>query len=286
MLNFLVGELISMGFDLELSQAALEMSEGRLDQAINLLLETPKKVERFISERPKDRENILPAMPVAVAASTPELQLLPRPAVPEKPIPAAPQRSVSSNSLAQWRESLAQRRSNANLDPEGGRSRAVSGTANPRQVEQAHPQPGLPVPSPPKVQPTASPKPVQAVQAQSLPSPGGRPANPSPVPSYSTEGTTVQRSPSRGGSGDSDKESSGTSNTLRRLGNLFGKAATAPKDQQAPPPKPKRNKAPKEEQQEPPKPPERFFIWEPDISESFTVWQGTHGGFLSYRPRK
>ena len=77
---------------------------------------------------------------------------------------------------------------------------------------------------------------------------------------------------------EKDKDAS-PGKTLRRLGTLFGKGSSSKEKE-----KQESKVAATEENPTSatnlPKP-ERFFIWEPDLSESFTVWQGTHGEFAS-----
>lgn len=272
MLNFLVGELISMGFDVEMSQAALEMTTGRLDQAINLLLENPEQVKTFMDTRPAVKpDHAIPPQPVPapILAPTnrpPTAPLLSGP--PQTGPPLEPKsRSVSSSSLAKWRESLQSQRSSTNLDPKDGssRSRQPSVSSRPAPVEPALPK--LP-PVPPK-----------AVQAAPIAVASAKFVAAQPIPTSAPVPSPSDSKLSKSADSDKDKESS-SNNTLRRLGNLFGKVSTGSSSQQlgvntAAPPKPKRKQ---KEEKEVVKP-ERYFIWEPDLAESFTVWQGTHGEF-------
>lgn len=268
MINYLVGELISMGFDLEMSQAALQMSGQRLDQAINLLLEHPRDIRQFIEAKTAHASPVAPPAPIpmTITKERPGTGLLQRlPNSPPRGGPhfldkqAEPQpasRSASSSSLSRWRESLQRQRSTiiGGESQEGAPSRTVSQST---KMDTANA--GPPSTSPPKPgQPDFS---------------FARRSAASPVPSLSTD-QKLPRSPSRGS--DSDREPGTGNNALKRLGTLFSKVGQPSGKDKTETKASNREERDSREAPEPLKP-ERFFIWEPDISETFTVWQGTHG---------
>ncbi|KAI9023993.1 hypothetical protein DFJ74DRAFT_767524 [Hyaloraphidium curvatum] len=215
----LTAELASMGFDPPLAQAALELSSRDPDRAVALLLESPDRVRAHAEDRAR--------LAAALRAPQPSRPAAPPapPPVPDKPDPKS--RSVSTSSLAKWRESLQARRSQPSL---------------------VAPAASKPSPPPPPSKPAPPPSPAKPA-----------PAPPKPATPEPRSPSREQRPPSRGAD-------EGTANPLRRLGTLFGKPGTAAAGGGTK--KGKEKEGGKEE--------EAWFVWEPDLSESFTVWQGTH----------